>query len=579
MTLSMIIVLGLLVLNLTLFSIERFSVDLVTLSLLIVLVLTGTLTPGEAFSGFGSEFVVMLASLFVVGEAFQETRFLERLCGRLTTAAKYGPKTLLALIMTVTGGISSFMNNTTATAMLAPAVTGLVRRIDQSPSKFLMPVAFASMLGGICTLIGTSTNVAVSGYLSKAGLQPIGLFETTPLGLLLLAVGILYMISFGFHLLPNRPPSLEEAADLRQYVCEVRVLPDSPIVGQRVFASDFSTLRFRAIQIRRSDGPAFRPTAGDVFQAGDLVCVSGDVEKLERICRIEGLRLTESSGEASMLTSSSVLCLFEFLVTPHSDLAGRRIRDSSFRQRHGMEILAIHHEGRSASPASHQSRLQVGDVILVAGPEHKADLLEQSRDASILREPSQPNSHLQAGWRFAIIFVGAVILGSTGVMPISIAFLTAAVGVVLTRCLTLERAYQSIDWRLIILIGGMTAFGVAMEKTGTSTFLGEAIAGGLSPWGPRAVLAGFFILTILLTQPMSNAAAALVVLPVALSAAQEIGIMLAASISFIAPFEPSCMLVYNAGNYRFRDFVTAGFGLTVVLSFITLWLAPHFWPL
>ena len=285
---------------------------------------------------------------------------------------------------------------------------------------------------------------------------------------------------------------------------------------------------------------------------------------------------------------SGTFRLAEVLVTPQSHLAGGTLRRAGFQQRYGVTVIAIYQHGEALRERLAEVSLRVGDLLLVRGPEERVQALRSDPDLAVIGEHRPPVHRERQGLYTVAFFAAALIGGGLGWLPLSIAFLLAALATVLLRCISIERAYEFIDWRLLILIAGMTAFGTAMEKTGAATLLGHWVVAGLGPLGTMAVVAGFFALTILLTQPMSNAAAALVVLPVALSAARELGvnertfalaIMLAASISFIAPFEPSCILVYGPGKYRFLDYVKTGLGLTLILAVAVLLLIPLFWPL
>jgi di/tricarboxylate transporter len=267
---------------------------------------------------------------------------------------------------------------------------------------------------------------------------------------------------------------------------------------------------------------------------------------------------------------------------------GRTLKEANFRQHYGLTALAIYRHGQSLRAGVGDTILRVGDLLLVQGDPERIEGLRGHAGMSLLGEVSEPLYHPRKGLLTIALFVLAVLMGSLGIVPLSIAFLSAAVLTVLMRCISVERAYEFVDWRLLVLIGGMTAFGTAMEKTGAAAYLAGVVVQWFAPFGILAILGGFFALTIVLTQPMSNAAAALVVLPVAINTAHQlganertfaIGIMLAASVSFVTPFEPSCILVYGPGKYRFSDFVKVGLGLTAVLSVTVLLLLPLFWPL
>ena len=582
------LVLGLLVLAIILFATEKLSVDIITLLLLSALVLTGVLSPTEAFAGFSSDIIVILGSIFVIGGALRETGVLDVAGRAVFKLAGGSPRRLMVLIMGASSGLSAFMNNTTVTAMLLPAVSGVARRARVSPSKLLIPLAYASMLGGTCTLIGTSTNVAVSGYIAHHGLAPLGLFEITPIGLIICAIGIAYMLFIGQRLLPDhREESLTDDYAIREYLCEVTVLPHSPLIGQRSVEWDLSMLDFRILKILR--GEEEYPPASDVrIQSGDALLIEGKVENLVKIRKIERLQINADSSTDDSALQSGAFRLVEVLVMPHSDLTGRTLRRAGFQQRHGVTVIAVHRHGQVLRERLAQLSLCVGDLLLVRGPEERVQALRRDPDLAVIGE-HRPPVHRERQGLYTVAFFGAALIGGgLGWLPLSIAFLLAALATVLLRCIGIERAYAFIEWRLLILIAGMTAFGTAMEKTGAAEMLGHWVVAGLGPLGTIAVVAGFFALTILLTQPMSNAAAALVVLPVAMSAAREmavnertfaIAIMLAASISFIAPFEPACILVYGPGKYRFMDFVKTGIGLTLILSVVVLLLIPLFWSL
>jgi di/tricarboxylate transporter len=297
--------------------------------------------------------------------------------------------------------------------------------------------------------------------------------------------------------------------------------------------------------------------------------------------------LAEGENEAS-----EEVKLAEILILPQSDLVGRTLRSTRFLQTYGVTVVAIHRHGQSLRDKIGYIRLRLGDLLLVQGPVGRLKSLYRSSGLLLLEELDPAlitNNHnkKKKGLFSLIILVVAVIVAGLGWLPLSIVFLSAAVLVILTGCISLEEVYQFIEWRLIILIGGMTAFGVAMEKTGAAEFLANWIVFALEPLGVMAILAGLFILTVLLTQPLSNAAAALVTLPVGLQVAQRldlngrpfaVAIMFAASISLVTPFEPSCLLVYGLGKYKFMDFIKTGAGLTVLLMLLALFLVPVFWP-
>lgn len=582
------IVLGLLLLAIVLFAVEKISVDIITMLLLIALVITGILTPGEAFAGFSDDIIIILGSIFVISGALQRTGVVDALGARLYQVAGDNSNHMLLAIMGTVSGVSAFMNNTTATAIFVPAVMGVAKRAKLSPSRLLMPLAYASVLGGTCTLIGTSTNVAVSGYITKAGMQPLGLFEFTPIGLIIVVVGIAYMFVIGKRLLPNhKDEDLTEEYAIREYMTEVMVVPDSHMIGQKIFESDLSGLDFRILAVIRGDKKLL-PFAQMTIEQNDVMLVEGKVEDLMKIKDTAGIEIKPEVSMRDLDIPSENIRIAEVLITPRSDLIDRTLKEANFRKRYGLVALAIYRHGHSLREKVGRIPLRMGDLLLVQGPTDRLEFLRRDSDLWILEELNPSLFRKKKGLYTVLFFASAIVVGGLGWLPLSVAFLGAAVLTVLSRSITVEEAYEFIDWRLIILIAGMTAFGVAMQKTGAAEFLATWIVHWLEPYGVLVIMAGFFILTIILTQPMSNAAAALVVLPIALNTAQRLGvnertfaisIMLAASISFIAPFEPSAILVYGPGKYKFMDFVKTGIGLTLILAVVVLLLIPLFWPL
>jgi di/tricarboxylate transporter len=590
------IVLGLLVLAIALFAMEKLSVDVTTLMLLMLLVVSGILTPAEAFEGFSSDIIIILGSIFVISGALQRSGIMDAIGSRLHRLASGSENRLLLAVMAIVSASSAFMNNTTVTAIFAPPVMGVARRSKLSASKFLMPVAFASILGGTCTLIGTSTNVAVSGFISRSGMQPLSLFEVTPIGLIVVVVGLAYMMTVGKRLLPNyKDESLTEEYSIREYLSEIVIMRGSNLVGQKIFESDLSKMDFRVLEVIRGDRK-FLPNSTTQIEAGDVLLVEGKVEDLIKVKETAGIEILADVKVGDKDLQSDDIKVVEVLITPQSDLIGQTLKEANFRLRYGMTALAIYRHGQSLREKIGRIRLRVGDLLLVQGPADRLEGLRRHPDLWILEE-FQPMPYRKSKGLYTLsFFSAAIVAGSAGWLPLSIAFLAAAVLSVLFRCITVDDAYEFIDWRLIILIGGMTAFGTAMNKTGAAEFLAKSIVEGLNPivsqmpdpYGVMLILGGFFLLTIVLTQPMSNAAAALVVLPIALETAQRLGvnertfaiaIMLAASVSFVTPFEPSCILVYGPGKYKFYDFFKTGILLTIILMLLILFIVPIYWPL
>jgi len=584
---EIIIVLTLLVIAIILFATEKVSVDIVTLIMLIVLCATRIVTPEEAYAGFSSDFIVILASIFVLTAALEETGILEFMIARLVKIAGRGPNILLLLVMMISGTISAFMNNTTVTAMFVSPLIGMSRKLKTSSSKILMPLAYASILGGTCTLIGTSTNVAVSGYIAKAGFDPIGMFELTGIGTIIFAVGILYMMTIGKQMLPNhQETALMEEYKMQKYITEILIQQGSPLIGQVVYASDLTKMRFKMLNVIRGT-EKFLPDYRTRIQAGDIILVEGDLDNLIKIRETKGVEIVADVELEDALQSPDIR-LAEILITAQSNLIRHSIRDIDFQRRFGLVVIAVSRRGETIRSKIGEVKLKLGDILLVQGTRDRLNFARTNQHMALLEEFAPVMFKKQKGIITITCFVAAIILGSFNILPLSISFLAAAVISILLKCITTEKAYEAIDWRLLILIGGMTAFGTAMENSGAAKYLATGIVDLLSPFGKMGILAGFIFLTVFLTQPMSNAAAALVIVPVAIQTATTlhsdprtfaIAVMLAASVSLVTPFEPSCILVYGPGKYKFSDFMKIGSGLTFILMLIILFMMPVFWPM
>jgi di/tricarboxylate transporter len=317
------------------------------LLLLIALVITGILTPQEAFAGFSNEIIIILASIFVISGALQKSGIMDAAGASLYKIARGGINRLLIALMILIGGISAFMNNTTAAAIFIPPVVGMAKKAGVSASKLLMPLAYASMLGGTCTLIGTSTNVAVSGYIAGAGLEPLSLFEITPIGLILLIIGILYMMAVGRRLLPaHKDESLTEEFAIREYLSEILIAPDSNLARQRIFESDLSKMGFRILEVIRGEN-RFLPNARTTIEPDDILLVEGKVEDLMKVKETVGIEIRAEAKLADSDLQTDEIKIAEALITPQSDLIGRTLKGANFRARYGVTALAIYRHGQS----------------------------------------------------------------------------------------------------------------------------------------------------------------------------------------------------------------------------------------
>ncbi|MDJ0656666.1 MAG: SLC13 family permease [Xanthomonadales bacterium] len=583
MTLDIMVVLVLLLTAMILFAVEWFSVDVVTWLLLAALVLTGVLTPGEAFSGFASEIIVVLGSVFVISGALVKTGVMDWLARLVQRWTRGRESRLTATIMSISAFASAFFSNTSATALLMPATRKAALATRIAPGRLLMPLAYASILGGSCTLIGTSTNMAGSSLMASLGLQPFGVFEFTLAAGAVAIAGVLYMVTLGRHLIPQREKhELVDDYGIPDFLSQLLIPDGSPAIGQALGRLRLSEKDITPVAILRGR-QRLKPHGLRKLQGGDLILVRAPRDALLRFQDASDFQI-----ESPAVERPADLSIAEAVLTPQSRLIGQSLKQLDFYRVFGLTVLAIFRRGHAYPKKIDNLPLKVGDVLLLEGATADLERLQGDRDLWGLMaiEPRQ-TTHRQGLW--AVAALGAAVAASAlGVLPMAIAFLLAALALVLGRAITPEQAYQFVEWRLIVLIGGMTSFGLAMQKTGAADLLATSLVDWTQPLGVYATLASLSVLAVVLTQPMSNAAAVLVLLPVALAAAEVMAVdprsvavlvTLSASLSFITPLEPASLLVYGPGKYHFRDFMIAGLPLTVISIALLLLLVPLLWPL
>ena len=590
MTTQIAIVLALLIVALVLFSLERIPIEVVAVLLVMALVLTSTLTAAEAFAGFGNDIVITIAGLFILTGGLAKTGVIDLVGRRLHRAAGDSEFHMTALIMFAAAFCAAVMKNTTTTAMFLPVVLGIAARRNISPSKLLMPLAFGAILGGTCTLIGTSTNLAVSGALPRYGIQPFTMFELTKVGVVIVGVGMLYMLLLGLRLLPRRSSaeSLTERYHVRQYITEVIVLDDSPLIRKSLGEARIGDeLDLTVLGILRGEERRIAPNPREHIKADDLLLVQGRVEDILKVKGEVGIEIKPDFKLNDSYLEGKDVELFETMVPRGSDFIGRTLKRLDFRRRHGVVVLAINRHGIDLLSKISRVRLRFGDVLLIQGTREQVEALAADGHVLLLEEVSEKNPRPEKQ-RWALLAFGVFLFFSlTHLVPLPIAVLLGVMILLATQSVRMSEVYEIIDWRLLILIACMMSFGVAMEKTRSDQYLADLIVRGTGQYGPLAVLAGFFLMTVALTQPMSNQAAALVMLPISVKTALALGlnprtfavtVTYAASCSFLTPLEPACVLVYTPGGYRFVDFLKVGSLLTIAVFAIVIWLVPIFWP-
>ncbi len=591
MTQDNILVLAILAVAVVLFVSERLRVDLIAMLVLITLSVTGLVTIEEAFSGFASPAVITVWSVYIVSGALFRSGVADTLANFMLRLAGENYLRLLFIIMLTIGVMSSFMNNIGAVAILLPAVVSVARKINVAPSKLLIPMAFTSLLGGKMTLIGTPPNILASSIMeSYGGMEPFGFFDFTPMGAIVLGVGILYFMLIGNRLLPDRTPggTVSDSYQIRDYISEVRVGEGSPLIGQTLPQSQLGQkFNLNVIQIQRCDEGLLVPLQDPVLMAGDLLLIQGSSQNILESSDALGLETIDDWKFEELSQESQAL--IEITLSPRSQMQGKTLKESDFRAHYGLTVLAIQHDGVSISTNLADIQLNLGDALLVQGPEERIAQLRRDKDFLILETPPMESKRIKKAPLAVLILAGVLLAVSTRVLPVSTAMLIGAVLMILTRVLDMDEAYDAIEWKSVFLIAGMLPMGIAMQNSGTALFLAEKIVELVGNWGPVAVLMGIFLMTALTTEVMSNAAATVLVTPIAIDAARNLGVnpqtfvmavVIAAATSFLMPIgHQANVLVFGPGGYKFGDYTKVGVWLNIIIFFVVLLFLPLIWPL
>ena len=591
MTLEIGLLLVIIAAAIVLFSLENLPVDVIALCIMMTLILTKLLPVEQAFAGFGSNTVVMIFGLLVITAALINTGVADMAGDELLRLAGDKPKRLLGITMTIPAVLSALISNTATTAMFTPLVLGLARRTKTSASKLLMPLAFAAILSSSVTLISSSTNIVVSDIMIQYGMKPLGLFELTAVGLPIAILGILYMLIIGHRLIPNRGSDEEFVTPLglRPYLTEVLILPNSPLIGKTLAESGLGRdMDLTVLRVVRDKNRYLVPQANLRLQKGDELLVEGQRRQVLKIKDAAGIGLKADITLSDPRLQAGDMELAEVILLPQSPLTGRTLKTLNFRERFGLQVLGINRRGQAIFRKLSETRLRTGDQLLIQGSRTNITALDKHNFHVIgpveHKRPNRRRAPIALG-----IFAGIILLTAFNILTLPVAVTLGAIGVFITRCITPDEAYRDVSWKAIIVIGCMLAMGRAMEYTGTATYLaGQIAALTQSLTNPVWLLTAFFMLTMILTQPMSNQAAAVLVLPIAIQTAMQLGlnprtfgamIAVGASCSFITPLEPACLIVYGPGGYKFLDFVKVGSVLTVLVYLIAIALVPVFWPL
>lgn len=564
---------------------DRGGPDLVLFLALCALVVVGILEPRAAMAGFADPATVTIAVLFVVAQAVQDTGGLALLSSALFGRTESARGALTRLVGTV-AGLSAFLNNTPIVAMFVPVATGFARRVGASPGRFLLPLSYAAMLGGTCTLVGTSTNLLVSGLLEQTSQAPLRMFELTWVGVPTALVGMVYLVTLAPKLLPDRDdPFAEAQAKAREYLAEVEVAEDSPLVGRTIADAGLRNLPgLFLVEIRRADGARIQPVAPeDRLRARDHLVFTGIASRIKDLTSMPGLTAT---GEVPDPGHN----LYEVVVSHNSWLVGRNVRGTNFRRRFDAAILAVHRSGERIGGRIGDIVLRPGDTLMLTASPGFQRTWQHARDFYLVSEvpfDGQPRYQRAPLALLALL----VMVATPGLFQIgmTVPAMAALIVLLVTRCISPRAARAAVNWPVILLIGSGFGIARALEVTGAAAGIADLVVRGPGALGPLALLASVYVLGTVLSLFVSNAAAAVLLFPVAAGAAQAAGLdvrpfavalAMAASAAFATPIGyQTNLIVQGPGGYRYLDYVRVGLPLHLLAFGVAIAVIPWVWPL
>ncbi|GAB5539158.1 MAG: SLC13 family permease [Salibacteraceae bacterium] len=579
-----------------LFISEKLSIDLIALLIIAALVSTGVISPTDGIAGFSNPATLTVAFMFVLSAAILKTGSLQYVTGLLTKLVRNRYQRGVVLLMAMVSGVSAFINNTPVVAVMIPVTTQIAKNSGRTASKLLIPISYASIFGGTCTLIGTSTNILVNGIAVQNGLEPFGMFDFTPMGLIFVAVGSVFMIFIGQRLLPTRQSNNEDDLDdaIIDYLAEIEILKDSGLANISILASPLvKELDMEILELRRNNTQMILPQGDTTILVGDVLKIRCNLDKLKQMK--DRLRVKIMPVDADELDDNTTdrSSFVELVIPTNSEMEGKTLRQFDFRRRFRAAPLAIRSREDVLHDQLQEVKLRAGDVILAEMKSHYIDQWRSSEKNQnlpfiLLSEEGIISFNRKQFWLVASIMVSVIGLAALEILPIVMSTLLGVCALVLTKTLTMKEVYRSIQWPIVFLLAGALSLGVAMNSSGLAMTIAQFILTNLSDYGPVVILSGLYLLTSLLTETMSNNATAALIAPIAIAMANSLGVsptpflmatMFAASASFMTPigYQTNTM-IYSAGGYRFRDFIKVGIWLNLIFWILSTLLLPVFFP-
>jgi len=572
------------------FAFEWMPIDQVALVCLGLLLLTNLVTPQEATAGFSNPAVITVMMMFIVSEGLVQSGVIEILANRIAGLAGRSGRWATSLLLGLSGTLSAFINNTAAVAIFLPVSIHLAKRFKFSPSNILLPLSYASIFGGACTLGGTSTNLLVSAGAEEHGMDAFGVFEFASMGLILFVIGMAYILLMGPKVLPARSiiSSLTRRYDLSAFLTELKVPVDSKLVGSTVISEQMSDrFELNLLEILRGKEKIAMNLRNTSIEPGDVLIVRGAMESIVSFKQQYGLLLLTDIKLRDGDLSDENNVLAEVQLSPMSTLEGRSLKDIDFRRRYGSFVLAVNRAGESIREKVAMIPLKRWDTLLVFGPRPRVEALMESEDFASLEERDL-RLHLSPRWWIGALIVPVVVLlAASGLMSILEASILGAVAMIASGALKIQQAYKSINWTVIFLVAAILPVGTAMENTGLAKIIGDGIAAITASFPPIFALAVIYLVTSLLTEIMSNNTTVVLMVPIAFSVAQGLGVAampmlmavaFAGSSSFLTPMGYNTnAMVFAPGGYRFGDYIRFGWPLKIAFWIISSLLIPVIW--
>ncbi|MGB0908102.1 MAG: SLC13 family permease [Maricaulaceae bacterium] len=578
------------------FSIEAISVGIVTALLLFFHFFTpqgaSGLDSASLLSGFAAPALITIMALLVVGQGLFHTGALEGPILKINASLNVAPRRTLALVFVIAFAVSMFMNNTPIVVMFIPVLTAMASQRRTPASRYMMPLSFICILAGMTTLIGSSTNLLVNDVLIRMTGEGLGFFTQTQAGIILAAIGCLYIVFASPFLLPERASLEDEISESgRQYIAQIQVTHNHPLIGTKPIAGLYPALKSVTVRMIQRGETAFLPPFEAELEAGDILIVAATRSSLSTLLSsnpryLEGmLNIAGFHDETDTDETSETIVISEAVIAPGSRMIGRNIGQIGFRRQTGCLVLGIQRRTRMIRKRMLEIRLEAGDVLLLFGYESDMRNLRQNRDVLLLDWATTELPDIRKSIMARLIFLLTIILAASGILPIEIAALSGAIGMIAAGCLNIRQAVRALDMKIFLLIGAAFAMGLALERTGAAAFMAQQTVSAFSPFGNQVLLAALFLIIAVMTNLISNSATALLFAPIALSISAQTGIapevlvltvIFAANCSFATPIAyQTNLLVMGPGRYKFMDFARFGIPLMLLIWVSYVLLLPY----